>query len=135
VVDPRLSDPKYLVARLTAKLSLAGVSVPPEADIQAVEVLSRLPPGVSPNELGYILAGIYAKDDESYEKFMRVWNELLGKVPPEQIELPGSVEGLSEKVMEDILRKLSKRIGQRSFAPPSVEAILEYRRWRRWSLR
>lgn len=135
MVDPRLADPKYLVARLTAKLSLAGVSVPPEADVQAVEVLSSIPTNVSPDDLGYILAGIYAKDEESYEKFMQVWNELLGKVPPEQIKIPVSAEGLSEKVMEDVLRKLSRRIGQRSFAPPSVEAILEYRRWHRWSLR
>lgn len=133
MVDPRLRDPEYFIARLSAKLSIAGLSVSPEANVQAVRVLSHLPSGVSLDELGQILASVYAKDEYAYNVFMQVWNELIGRAERERLEIPrGDSYSLSDEAVRRILERLAERIGQRSFAPPSVDAILEYgvRKWK-----
>ena len=136
MVDPRLKDPEYFIARLAAKLSIAGLSVSPEANVQAVRVLSHVPRGVSLDELGQVLASVYAKDEHAYEVFMRVWNELIGKAKHERLEIPiGRIVSVGEEAVRDVLERLAKRIGQRSFAPPSVDAIIEYGVVREWKSR
>lgn len=127
-----LSDPEYFAARLIAKLNLAGLSVPADASISLVRVLSHMPPNVSVDELRDIVATVFVKDEGDYEKFKQVWDELLGRVPPEQIQIPIEGRSLSEEVLRDVMQRLSKRLGQKSFAPPSVDLIVDYgvRRWR-----
>ncbi|NPB03827.1 MAG: hypothetical protein GXO39_05380 [Thermotogae bacterium] len=132
-MDTRLTNPEYLIAKLTAKLSLAGVNVPPEANVEAIEVLATLPKkGVNVDVLGDVLASVYAHDEESYKKFWEVWNDILGRSKPEQLKVT-SGQGLAGRAMEEVIKKVSPILGQKDFTPPSVDAIIEYgvSRWKR----
>jgi len=123
-----LKNPMGLIAKLTTKLNLNGFPVTPEDNVKALNVLSSLPPDVDLETVGVALAGVYSRDEKTYEQFLSLWKSMfgLGREEKRIEEEFGAGEGetLSEAVARDIVEKMSRRINSKSLTPISTDVIL-----------
>ena len=137
MVSLNATDPRKLVARLTTKLALRGFPVTVDDNLKALRVLESVPPDVSPEELGHILAGIYSRTHEQYEDFMKVWCSMYcpqrasEQVSEERVR--ADIDRASEEIGQRVASRLFRRIDREELVPLSAEEILRFRGWLKFS--
>lgn len=130
-------EPKKLIAKLTTKLTLRGFPVTVDDNLKALRVLESVPPDLSPEELGHVLAGVYSRTHEQYEEFMKVWcamfcpqKERGGEAPTSMLPTEGG--RAAEEIGRRVASRLVRRMEQEELVPLSADEILRFRGWLRF---